>query len=174
MAEPITLEDAKQQLRIDGNDDDIFLETAICDARGWIEEYTGMVLTRRTVVEVLPSFSTQLRAWPIASIDGVTYLDADQTEQLVPEGDYFAQISRRPAGLISSAWPTVYSGSAIEVTMTAGFASPSAINDFSPNIMRAMRILVAGFYADRETGGLSGNIASSARSLLRNFRRWAI
>lgn len=47
MAEPITLDDAKRQLRIDGSDDDEFLETAISDARGWIEDYTGLISTLR-------------------------------------------------------------------------------------------------------------------------------
>lgn len=174
MAEPITLDDAKRQLRIDGSDDDEFLETAISDARGWIEDYTGLILTRRPIVEVLPSFCAKLRAWPIVSIDSVTYLDGDQVERMVSESDYFAQIARRPAALTSQKWPAVFSGSTVEVTMTAGFATPAAINEFSPNLMRAMRILVAGFYADRETAGLSGAVAASARNLCRNFRRWAV
>lgn len=174
MAEPISLEDAKRQLRVLGTDEDEFITSAIEDARGWIESYTGLVLTRREVVEVLPSFSAQLSTWPIASIDAVTYLDADEQEIVMPEADYFPQIARRPARLSAGNWPAVKNGSTIEVTMTAGFATPDAVSAFSPNLVRAMRILVAGFFADRETGGLAGDVEIAAKRLCRAFRRWRV
>lgn len=174
MAEPISLEDAKRQLRVLSTDEDAFIESAIVDARGWIENYTGLVLTRREVVEVLPCFGAQLSTWPIASIDAVTYSDTDGQEVVLQEAEYFAQIARRPAYLTAGNWPTVRDGSMIEVTMTAGFATPDAVSTFSPNIMRAMRILVAGFFSDRETGGLAGDVEIAAKRLCRTFRRWRV
>jgi uncharacterized phiE125 gp8 family phage protein len=174
MAEPISLEDAKRQLRVLSTDEDAFITSAIVDARGWIENYTGLVLTRREVVEVLPSFSAQLSTWPIASIDAVTYFDTDGQEVILQEAEYFAQIARRPAYLTAGGWPTVRDGSMIEVTMTAGFATPDAVSAFSPNLMRAMRILVAGFFSDRETGGLAGDVEIAAKRLCRPFRRWRV
>ncbi|QPI73928.1 head-tail connector protein [Sphingobium sp. Cam5-1] len=174
MVEPIELADAKQQLRVLSDDENASIQNAIVDARGWIESYTGLILTRREVVEVLPCFDGMLSTWPIVSIDAVTYLDTSQQEVVFPEQDYFAQIARRPARLSSKLWPAIYNGSTVEVTMTAGFASPEAINAFSPNIMRAMRLLVAGFYADRETGGLAGDVEIAAKRLCRPFKSWRV
>lgn len=174
MAEPLTLDDAKAQLRILDDDENAVIEAAIIDARGWIEGYTGLILTRREVVEVLAEFGGKIRAWPIASIDGVAYIDLDGAEAVLDPSAYFSQIARRPARLAAKAWPRIYSGSTVEVTMTAGFASPEAVGAFSPNLMRAMRLLVAGFYRDRETGGLAGDVVTAATRLCRPFKRWRV
>jgi len=172
MAEPITLAEAKAQLRILSDDEDAVVTSAIIDARGWIENYTGLVLTRREVTEVLRGFGDSLATWPIVSIDAVDYVDGDGTEQALPDTDFFAQIARRPARIVAPRWPRLYDGSAVAITMTAGFATAEAIQLFSPNIIRAMRILVAGFFNDRETGGLAGDVEVSAKRLLRSFKRW--
>jgi uncharacterized phiE125 gp8 family phage protein len=174
MAEPITLAEAKAQLRILSDDEDSVVTSAIVDARGWIENYTGLILTRREVTEVLQGFGNRLTTWPIVSINAVEYLDADGAEQALPDTDFFPQIARRPARLVSTTWPRLYEGSTVAVTMTAGFASPEAIQLFSPNIMRAMRILVAGFFHDRESAGLAGDVEVAAKRLLRNFKRWTV
>jgi len=174
MAEPIDVDDAKRQLRVLSNHENAFIESAIVDARGWIEAYTGLILTHREVKEVVPSFSRQLRAWPIASIDDVAYIDSDGQPATLAADAYFAQIARRPVALISPSWPSIACGSMVTVTMTAGFETPAAITAFSPNIMRAMRILVAGFFADRETGGLAGDVEVAAKRLCRPFRRWQV
>ncbi|WP_397586675.1 phage head-tail connector protein [Sphingobium fuliginis] len=174
MAEPIDLEAAKAQLRILSNDEDGVVSSAIVDARGWIEDYTGLILTRRAVTEVISSFDAALSTWPIVSIDAVDYVDIDGAEQTFPDTEYFAQIAKRPARLSAAAWPRLLTGSTIAVTMTAGFATPDAIQLFSPNIMRAMRILVAGFFNDRETGGLAGDVEVAAKRLCRSLKRWTL
>lgn len=174
MAEPISLEDAKRQLRVLSTDEDAFITSAIVEARGWIENYTGLVLTRREVVDVLPCFGAELSTWPIASIEAVTYLDTDGQEVVLQETEYFAQIARRPAYLTAGNWPTVRDGSMIEVTMTAGFATPDAVSAFSPNLMRAMRVLVAGYFRDREGGKVARDAEEFAKARLRNFRRWRV
>ncbi|WP_416463194.1 head-tail connector protein [Sphingomonas sp. VDB2] len=174
MAEPITLEDARRQLNICDVEDDAFLTDAIVDARGWIEGYTGLILTRRTVTKVLPSFCDALKAWPIVSIDNVAYVDTSRADAVLASDAYFAQIAARPARLVATSWPAIYPASQITVTMTAGFASPADIKEFSPKIMRAMRILVAGFYHDREGGDVFVKAENAARGLCRDYRRLCV
>lgn len=172
--EPIDLPDAKRQLEIvDVNEDDL-ISDAITDARGWIEGYTGLILKRRTVTEVLSSFCGILKAWPIVSIDSVGYVDASRADVTLAADAYFAQIAARPARLVAASWPAIYPGSQITVTMTAGYDSPDAIKEFSPKIMRAMRILVAGFYHDREGGDVFVKAEKSAKNLCRDYRRWTV
>jgi uncharacterized phiE125 gp8 family phage protein len=174
MAEPISLEDAKAQLRILSDDEDSVITAAITDARGWIEDYTGLILTRRAVTEVVTGFGDVLSTWPIVSIDSVDYTDADGADQALVDTDYFAQIARRPARIVARSWPRILTGSTVAVTMTAGFATPEAIQLFSPNILRAMRILVAGFFNDREAGGLAGDVEVAAKRLCRSLKRWTV
>ena len=168
MAEPIDLADAKRQLRVRGDSEDQTIRDAIVDARGWIENYTGLILTRREVIEALPCFTSDIRAWPIASIDSVSYIDhvlADAELQT-----FTPLIARRPARLAAASWPSTYSGSAITVTVTAGFATADEINAFSPKIMRAMRVLVVGFFNDREGGDVAKSAIEYAKDLCRSFR----
>lgn len=170
--EPLTLVDAKRQLGVVGSHDDVLIADAITDARGWIENYTGLILMRRQVVEIRPSFNTTLSAWPIVSIDSVHAYDADEQEVAMASGDVIAQIVKRPARITVKPSVAFQTGDLVKVTMTAGFTSASDINAFSPNIMRALRILVAGFYRDREV--LAPEVEDSAKRLCRNFRRWQV
>lgn len=95
MTEPLTLDEAKAQLRVTGDDDDALIEAAIADARGWIENYTG-----RTIDE-----------------------------------------------------------------LTGADGPPRTL-------LRAMRILVAGYYQDREAGSLGTEAEASARRLCSNLKMW--
>jgi hypothetical protein len=37
-----------------------------------------------------------------------------------------------------------------------------------------MRQLMAGFYQDRETGGIAGDVEEAAKDLCRSHRNWAV
>lgn len=174
MAELITVEQAKAHLRVDGSDEDGLIGDIIVDARGWIESYTGLILTRRTVREVLPRFTSRLRSWPIDTIDSVTYIDTSGVGQLLDASLYVSQVAARPCALLGKSWPGLYLGSRITVELTAGFASADAVKEFSPNLMRAMKLLIAGYYHDRETGGLTADVEEAAKALCRCLKDWRI
>lgn len=170
MAEPLTIQQAKTFLRVDGSLEDEVISSAIVEARGWIEWYTGILLTRRSVQEVLPSFSRKLRSWPIVAVDSVHYVDLTGQEQLLPSSAYYAQIAARPASLAASSWPRVMAGGRVKIALTAGFASAEEINDFSPVLMRTLKELVTGYYTDRGTGGLAAELEARAKDHCRPFR----
>jgi uncharacterized phiE125 gp8 family phage protein len=172
MDELLTLEDARTLLRVEDGEDPL-LARAIEDAKAWIENYTGLALTQRTVTKALRSFDSAISEWPIASIDSVAYLDASGQEVIVANTDYVALIRQRPARLSAPRWPAVYSGSAVMVTMTAGFADAAAVRAYAPTLPRALRILVAGFYEDREGGTVLAGAVKAARGLCRQYKRWA-
>ncbi|ETI63009.1 hypothetical protein C100_15005 [Sphingobium sp. C100] len=174
MAEPITLDQAKAQLRVDGDDDNEVIASAIVAARGWVERYTGLILTRRQVRETIPQFGHRLRAWPVISVDGVTFLDHARASQSLSVGSFVPDLMGRPARLLADRWPRQAAGSKIEVLMTAGFEDADAINDYAPPIMQAIRQLVASFYHDRETGGIAGDAEEAAKDLCRSYRNWAV
>lgn len=170
MPEPIKMEEIRRHLGIlDGFNDEV-LETHMVEARAAIEEYTGLVLTRRVVTQAVPCFSHPLRAWPIVSVDAVSYIDVDGQDAELDAADYRAQIARRPARLLASAWPTIYPGTAILVECTAGFADYAAILAGAPNVIRALKQFVAAFNDDRETGGLAGEVEAAMRTLCRRYR----
>lgn len=56
VAEPITLEEAKQNLRVDGNDDNFLLQSLIKQAREWCENFQNRRYITQTIEFVLDSF----------------------------------------------------------------------------------------------------------------------
>lgn len=170
MAEPLTLDQAKAFLRVDGDLENEIIASAIVEARGWIEWYTGILLTRRSVEEVLPGFSRKLRSWPIVSVDSVHYVDQASVEQQLEPSSFYAQIGSRPASLSAANWPRILAGSRVRFVLTAGFASADEINSFSPVLMRTLKELVTGYFTDRGTGGLAAELEERAKDHCRPFR----
>lgn len=110
--EPITLAEAKKHLRVDSSADNALIEDAIVSAREWVEGYTGVLLTRRTVTERISAFAdhTKLRAWPIAAGLPLTLVYRDTADD-----EDAGQTLLRTAG--ADATSTLYS---FEVTLADG------------------------------------------------------
>lgn len=174
MAEPITRDHAKQQLRVISEDEDELIDDVIRDARGWVENYTGLKLVPGEVVEHLTSFGDRLTTWPINSITSVGYTDPAFADLILDPASYRIPLhARGPVlryGSIAT-WPLIAAGSAITVTMQAGYPDPA---DIPRNLLRAMKLLITGFYEDREGGGLKAPTEAAAMSLCRNFKRWTV
>lgn len=163
MAEPVSLELARAQANA-GPGDDLIIESCIASARGWVENYTGQILAPRRISEALDRFTDPFVAWPIAGIYQVTYADAGRTRVTLPTEVYELANVRRPARLnlqAGKSWPRVASGPGqIIVDVDAGYATAA---DIPPGMIRAMLMLISGYYVDRETGGLAAEIETAAR-----------
>lgn len=173
MAEPLTPAEAKAHLRVTSSFEDDVITDIVRAARGWIEDYTGLILVRRQVTETLTGFDRHLRAWPVISVDAVSYVDVDGLSQVLATASYSLQSLRRPAALLTAsglAWPRLYTGTAVAVTVTAGFENAAAIDALSPNILRAMRLVITAYYENRGQP-LSDDAERAVGRLLRNFKR---
>jgi len=163
MAEPVSLDLAKQHLRA-GDGEDVVIEGCIVSARGWVENYTGQILVARRISEAIDSFVDPLVSWPITGVYQVTYADAGRARLTLDPDIYDIAAVRRPARLTLNAgksWPGVAAGPGqIIVDVDAGYDTPS---DIPPGMIRAMLMLIGGYYADRETGGLAADVEAAAR-----------
>ncbi|QUT07926.1 head-tail connector protein [Sphingobium phenoxybenzoativorans] len=133
MAEPIDLDQAKAQLRVDHGDEDDLITGLIQAAREWVENYTGLILVQRNVTETFDSLckAQRLDAWPIeadASVS-IAYLDGGGIQQELTDVRLLA--GKRPARIsaaIGAAWPTIYSADdAVAVTVQAGYPTAEAV-----------------------------------------------
>ncbi|MBD3762462.1 head-tail connector protein [Rhizorhabdus sp.] len=174
MAEPITLALAKKHLRVDHSEEDDLIGGMIADARAWVEEYTGQTLVQAPLTEQINGFEAQLLAWPIASVTGVTYLDADGAEQELTDDVWELRNAKRPAALrlkSGAQWPTVRHGNgAITVELTAGYAT---LDEIPGGIRRAMYVLLEGYYS-RDAKALAEAIATAKRSCGPKSRGWRL
>jgi len=172
--EPITLEEAKLQLRLDVDADDAAVTGYIIAAREWVESWTYLVLVRREISESIPAFSrrTALRAWPIAADQPLTlsYRDGSGAEQTIENAVFRAAVE--PALVFPAAgtlWPSAsLVDGAITATFTAGFATPAEVPQL---VKQAMLILITAYEADREGGEIFARAEASAKSLCRKSRR---
>lgn len=174
MALPVTLREAIAHLKADDPDEDrsLEIEEFLADAAGWVERYTGHLFQPTTVTETFCGFNRlYLAAWPIASgaPPVLSYLDA--AGLLVTVAGARLDPSSRPARVVpalNTVWPYVSPGTAVSVTVGAGYASP---DDVPRNLCRAMKVMITAYDRDREGGDLFAKAEIAAKSLCRDFRR---
>jgi len=133
--EPVSLELAKQHLRVDFPEDDRLIQMYIVAARQYAEKYTNRAFfSQQWQLSLdhfpLPKFKTTLNSeerhdWPYfgaswdyfsirlpkprcISVDSVTYLDLTATLQTLDPSTYFVDTSSEPARLVPAQnlfWP---------------------------------------------------------------------
>lgn len=170
MALPVTLDEAKAQLRVDGDDQDDEIVGFIADAADWVEGHTGLILQAREVTEQVKGART-LRAWPISAqaVPVVSYIGKDGGP-IVVDGARL-DISTRPARVLPAAgtvWPFRSADQLCTVTVRAGYEDPDAV----PRVVRrAMLVLIGGYDADREGGKVFAEAETAAARLCGRLKR---
>ncbi|WP_159981912.1 MULTISPECIES: head-tail connector protein [unclassified Novosphingobium] len=173
MALPVTLEEAKRQLKVedDETDQNDEIEDFIRDAAAWVEDYTGHILEAREVVEHFNGFSpVSIRAWPIAdtSIPVVTYTPAGGVPATQNARTDLTERPAKVAPVVGAFWPFIDSRQAFTVTIRAGYEDP---NEVPRGLCRAMLVMIAAYDADREGGKIFADAEAAAKRLCRRFKR---
>ncbi|WP_067341261.1 head-tail connector protein [Stappia indica] len=172
--EPVTLEEARAQLRVTTSEEDALLGRLIAAARGQIE-----LATRRALIT--QGWRLYLDAWPpgrvvrlpvapVASVEAVAVYDGDGLPVALDPGDYRLEAATSPPRLkVAAGAPAGLKGfNGIEIDFTAGYGAET---DAVPGPLRqAVLLLVAHWFEHREPGldpaalGLPPAVASLAGS----------
>ena len=173
--EPVTLDEAKLHLRVDGADENALISAMISAARESCEdriEGTIPVTGWRLTLDAFPDAINLPRA-PIASVESVKYLDAGGVQQTLSALDYLVDTVSTPGYIVPAygkAWPeTREQINAVEVEYTAGSAT-------TPAALKAWMLLAIGdMYANREASAERPAVAHGfADRLLDPFRVWGV
>lgn len=152
--EPISLDLACNQLRLDSDTDDMYwLERiGVPAVRRNAEQFTGLALAQATYRLTADAFasSLELPLPPLVSITSVKYDDADGVEQTVAGTVYGVDVSRTPGVLSLKAgqsWPAT-SGLAgsVRITFVAGYSRQT----IPPDLVSGMLLLLGHLYRNRE------------------------
>lgn len=135
--EPITLDEAKEALRIDIDDEDTRIWNIIRAARMFAEDYLSLKLMSQVVElsgDQWPSTEFSLGVWPIISVDTVKYEDTASPvaiQTLVADTDYYVDITTIEGRLRTiTGWPSVaVKPNAIKIRMTVGYADQDSVPD---------------------------------------------
>jgi len=129
--EPITLDEAKQHLRVTGNDDDIILISMIKQAREFCENFQNKKYITQTLEMVLDSFPNNNyicfeSCSPVQGVGNIKYYDTNGQEYIFDAGNYIVDtdsfVNRIVLGYCKL-WPTIalQTVNAVRIRFTAGF-----------------------------------------------------
>jgi len=122
----VTLEEARQQLRLDGHDEDLLLGAKLDAAQAELEQRTGLKLCEQTLELQLECWSDEITV-PIRPcvVAEVRYTAANGATVTLQQSQYIARKRHgftrvRPAS--GRSWPELGPDGLIRVTLSAGFA----------------------------------------------------
>ncbi|MGV8951198.1 MAG: head-tail connector protein [Cypionkella sp.] len=176
---PVTLDEAKLHLRVDGDEEDTLITALIAGAVSYLDGWTGVLggaLADQTWRQDFDSFACTMRLpiGPVSEIVSITYRTSDGQVSTVADSN-FALVTDAigprvfwDAGF--SAPGDLYEQGAVSVTYQAGYAeAPAALKI-------AILLMVGHWYTNRETvaEGSFSELPFAANVLLAPFRRMSI
>lgn len=177
-AEPLTLDEVKAHLRVDGVAEDALLQSLVLTSRLHIEAALGLGLMTqswRLVLDAWPHDGiVNLPIAPVQMVSEVRTIAQDGMPILVDSAGYELDATGRPARLFSrnAWWPAPGRKHAgIEIDLTAGFG-PTA-SDVPEPVHQALLLLVAHWYEHRdpiEIGTPSAAVPHAVSRLLNPYR----
>ena len=167
-SEPVTLQEAKDHLRVDFSDEDDYINTLIKSARGYCEKYTNKVFITQTWRQNLDYFPNviKLKVNPVVSLTSLKYYDGDEAQQTITDTsanlqkDFLSDVGSLHEGL-TNGWPSIGDTiNPIEIITICGFGAASDVPD---DIKHAIKLMVSHLYENREmvnvvVGGLAMQI----------------
>lgn len=140
--EPITLAEAKAQLRVLNNVDDSLISSDISAARDYAEGYLGCVLAQKTVEVVTDTLSDiDLPLKPAVTLTSVTVTDSEGNEHDVTS-DFVLDTYNSKLVYTGSSTITLAKVNPIKITYVANGVP-------SQKTRQAMMLLITHFYENR-------------------------
>lgn len=162
-AEPVSVADAKAQLRIDHDSEDDLISGLIKAAREEVEQTTGVAMidqSWRLAVDCVPGTGLLLlRRAPVKKIMSVTAYGSEGEASVIDPADYQLDALSRPARLHFPDPPDdLRAMNGVEVDFTAGFGE--AGTDVPDLLKRAILALTAHWYEFRASFGATAQPVS--------------
>ncbi|MDW5315012.1 head-tail connector protein [Rhizobium sp. PL01] len=154
-AEPITLAQAKAQVRVEGADEDTLIGRLITAARDHVENVCGQYFAPRTIETYCDGFCdfARLEVVPVTSITAIDYSDTAGSAQVVDDTIYELRADGLDASIAlksGNVWPAILPGSRIKVTAVVGSSEVPA------SVVHAMMLLIGAWFENREQTAIVG------------------
>ncbi|MFV0368257.1 MAG: head-tail connector protein [Hyphomicrobiaceae bacterium] len=154
-AEPLSVDEVKAHVRIDGSSEDALLQSLILTSRLHIEAALGLALIAqswRLVLDQWPKDGpVKLPISPVRSVSEMRVLAANGTPTVVDAGSYGLDTSQRPARIMffgTSRPEPERPFAGIEIDLMVGFGEKA--NDVPEPVRQALLLLVAHWYEHRD------------------------
>lgn len=172
---PVTVDEAKDQCRVDGTDNDTYLGGLIATATDHVESYTGRAIMEQTWELVLDDFCDpiQFPKGPVSAITSVKYLDTDGVEQTISDTNYTLDDVNDPQLLVKASdysWPTVDDGvNNVAIRFVCGYTI------VPPAVKHAILLLISHWFDNRGVAAEKAmtDIPHAVDALLCNHRSYS-
>lgn len=187
--EPITLDEAKNYLRVDNDDENDLISDLIVSVREKMESLLWRPLLTQSWKLIFDSSELAYGGWywqnyfypnqiiqvnkcPIQAIDSIQYLDTNGVQQTLAPSNYIVDLLSEPARIQIINMPNIENNAmnAFWVNFTAGYTDASLI---PRKIKNAMYMLLGHVYEHRETvtvGVTNTKLEMSVEYLIEEFR----
>ena len=158
--EPITLQEAKDHLRVDSSTDDAGISETITTARRQVESITGRPLITQTHTLYDDSLFGYVCLKPsLQSVTSVKYLDGSGVQQTFTD---YAIDSTPPTGVVYPSWGNSWPSprgdrNSVEIEFIAGYGDVP--QDVPAPIRSAILLLVGHLYENREPVVIGSSVA---------------
>lgn len=154
--EPVSLDEAKLHLRVDGSEEDDYIAGRITAARIACELEARRAFVARTLdlfLECWPARALKLPQPPLVSVTSITYTDDQGNTTTVSASDYVVYAGVEPGLIIlkpTASWPSValMPGPSIVVRYVAGYGTAA---DVPAIYKQAMLLTIGHMYENRES-----------------------
>ena len=152
--EPITLDEAKEHLKVYCTADDDYITALIKAARIYAETFQNRSYITQTLelrMDCFPQFIIELMRPPSISVTSIKYIDSNGDTQTLDASKYTTDFNSYVARITPSyneTWPTTRAVmDAVTVEYIAGYGSAS---DVPETIKQAILLLITNWYVNRE------------------------
>lgn len=161
--EPVSVDEAKLHLKVDGTDEDAFIGALITAAREHAESLQNRAYVTQTLRVALPCWPgcsvVKLPRPRLQGVVSITYKQLDGTVATVDPSTYVVDADGEPGGVMlkpGRSWPsaTLYPVNPITVTYTAGYGDAT---DVPQRIKQALLLLVGFWFESRDVLYINGN-----------------
>lgn len=173
---PVTTAQAKAHCRVDGSDEDTYIDGLIAAATAHVETLIGRAVAAQTWEYLLDEFADEMLIplGPVLSVTSIKYNDIDAAEQTLATTFYAVDLTSDPDRVVladGAAWPTVNGGvNQVTIRFVAGYST------VPPAIYHACLLLIGQWYDQR--AGVSDKPISetphAVRALLSTYQAMVI
>ena len=181
--EPLTLTEAKEQIRVTWDEENNLINLLIAVARMRIEEYINRALITQTWNMYLDAFPAKNAAieivpTPLISVTSIAYTDEDGAAQTLTENTDFTVDKHLTPGRIvpiyAGSWPIVRTiPNAVTLEFVSGYGATAA--SVPSPIRQAMLLLIGHLFEHRESvniGNIVNVIPQTVEWLCSPYRDW--
>lgn len=174
--EPLSVEDAKAQIRSVQDQEDGLIESYIRAARQAAENYLGRGLLTQSWTLALSDFAPTIplpMAAPLQTVTSVKYYDTNGTQQTLASTYYTVDTRSRPGRIALAAnqtWPAVQYGrrvNCVEIEYVVGWTAPDLIDG---DILQGLRLYIGHLESNRDGLDPAGANAITVAKLFWNDR----